>query len=245
MLWFLIYTCFHRIISGRPLSVYRMLPSKTNTTVTFYFYSWETLMSPPLSAIVLPHFKPPVSWHRSPLEAQRFAVVSYEEVFCDISLECIRLSVPLEYMLVCHYRFPLKKGDNTVYPSSLPSVTGCFICSPLYFFTVTGTCLPHSWISVKQPIHYLCEMWHAQHLLVMQKGRLVGKMWELVFKPEPAAWRPQVWAWTWDTGNMGAVPWSGGTSSTSGMKITVLLSLAELGTGFQVLRKDKVLSGVI
>lgn len=44
--------------------------------------------------------------------------------------------------------------------------------------------LLHSQISVNQPIHELFGMLHAQHLLVTQKGRLVGKTWELVFKAD-------------------------------------------------------------
>lgn len=72
----LIFTCLYRIISGRPLSVYRILLLKANNAVTFY--SWGTSMSAPL-----PHSKPPVRWHWRPPQSGIFCNNLIWRNICD------------------------------------------------------------------------------------------------------------------------------------------------------------------
>lgn len=100
-------------------------------------------------------------------------------------------------------------------------------------------------------------MLHAQHLLVMQKGCLVGKMWELVFRlyrtnslktaslsvtcqKKHGPRTLGIWIQFLDLSLAWWAFFCLGYFSCI-MKPTALLSLAELRTGFEVLWKGKVL----
>ena len=100
-------------------------------------------------------------------------------------------------------------------------------------------------------------MLHAQHLLVMQKGHLVGKMCELVFKlyrtnslkapslsvTSQKKQGPRTFGIGIQFLDLSLAWWDFFCLSyfSCRMKITVLLSLAELRTVFEVLWKDKIL----
>lgn len=148
------------------------------------------------------------------------------------------------YKLISFIIFHLRRVvSNTEFLAFLSSLAAFgALCISLQSLMLV---LLHSWISVNQPRH--------PHVLVMQKGHLVGKVWKLVFKsvrtnslktaslsvtPEKAqTWDWEIWnhfphlslAW-WDFLCLGYF--------RCVMKITVLLSLAELRTGLEALWKD-------
>lgn len=129
----LIFTCLYRVVSGRPLSVYRILLLKTNNTVTFY--SWETLMPSPL-----PRFKPPVRWlWKLPPSGTFCSSFIWRDIlwFSPWTHAAATGIINSQAITIFHFK---RLASHAVFLPLLSSLPACCIWSPLHFLAATGTC---------------------------------------------------------------------------------------------------------